>query len=50
MSAQAVGTPNAAKHERRIVYLKDDPDTRPEGTMCPSVTCPGHCSCASKSA
>ena len=49
MSAQTTGTSDAPRHERRIVYLKDDPDTRPENVMCPSVTCPGHCSCASKS-
>jgi len=40
--------PDALRHERRIVYLKDHSDTRPEDIMCPSVTCPGFCACYSK--
>lgn len=33
---------------RRIVYFKDPLGVRPNGGRCPSISCPGHCSCASK--
>jgi len=58
MNAQVVETkdrrtndtvPDAPRHERRIVYLKDHPDAfQSDDVMCPVVTCPGHCACASK--
>jgi len=34
--------------KRRIVYLKDDPAARSPGAKCPSISCPGHCACVSK--
>jgi hypothetical protein len=36
-----------SKSERRIVYLKEHPDTH-VNVMCTGITCPGFCSCASK--
>lgn len=58
MDAQVVETkdrrtndamPDVLRHERRTVYLKDHPDTlQSNDVMCPVVTCPGHCACASK--
>ena len=41
-------TPNSSNSRRRIVYLKDQPDARLTGGMCPSISCPGHCACVSK--
>lgn len=58
MSAQAVRvdgqktqhkTLHGTKPERRIAYLGDPSSTRARIECCTVITCPGHCSCASKS-